>query len=273
MGNSGVSRRDFLKTAGAVSLVAALGLGTEVFSGCSKKNTEVVTVEFSYPPFGYDSSLENAFWSKYIAQFEAENKNIKIAHTIESWDTVYTKWDQMLQSGNTADIGYDSPGTVIDWAYRGKLLPVTDVVNKLGGASVFSSSMQYMKKGNDWYSVPNCDANKVLVYRKDLLKAAGYDNPPTTWDELMTIAKACTKDGVYGFGMYMIDMFYSAHDPAGLMKAAGGQMLNSTGKTGVRQRSQPQGFPVHEGTGRIRGNVAECRQLGLRRHHQRHRHG
>jgi multiple sugar transport system substrate-binding protein len=206
-------------------LVGMLGASCQ-----SNSNGETVTVKFSYPPFGYDSNLENIYWAKYVAQFEKENPGIKVEMTVENWDTVYTKWDQMLQSGNTADIGYDSPGSVMDWAYRGKLLPVTDVVNKLGGDAVFSSSMQYMKKGNEWYSVPNCDANQVLIYRKDMLKEAGFDNPPATWDELLTVAKACTKNGVYGLGMYMIDMFYNAHGLVGLMKSAGGQMLDSNGK-------------------------------------------
>ncbi len=196
-------------------------------TGCTNSKKEQVTVTFSYPPFGYDSNLEDAYWKKYIAEFEKEYPGIKIEMTVESWDTVDAKWNQALQSGVTADIGYESPGTIIDYSSQGKILPVTDVVNKLGGESAFVPSMHFMKNGDDWYAVPNCDACKVLMYRKDILKAAGYDNPPSTWDELVEIAKACTRDGTYGLGFYMIDMFYSAHDTLGFMKAAGGEMLDA----------------------------------------------
>ncbi len=212
------------------AILAVVMLITLALTGCGKK--EQVAVTFSYPPFGYDSAKEDAFWKKYIDEFEKENPDIKIEMTVESWDTVFEKWTQMIESGNTADIGYESPGTIIGYAAQGVTIPVTDVVNKLGGDAAFSPSMQYMKYNGDWYGVPNCDACKVLIYRKDILKAAGFDHPPATWDELLQMAQACTnpdKD-VYGLGMYLIDMFYSAHDPAAFMKAAGGKMLDANGK-------------------------------------------
>ncbi len=55
------------------------------------KGEEILTVNFSYPPCGYDSNKEDTFWKKHIAEFEKENPNIKINLTIESWDNVYTK--------------------------------------------------------------------------------------------------------------------------------------------------------------------------------------
>lgn len=52
------------------------------------------------------------------------------------------------------------------------------------------------------YGIPfvtNCTA---LYYNKDMFDAAGIDYPDenTTWDEFHEMAKALTKDGVYGFG-------------------------------------------------------------------------
>jgi multiple sugar transport system substrate-binding protein len=44
---------------------------------------------------------------------------------------------------------------------------------------------------------------QVLWYRKDLFKAAGLDpeNPPKTWDDFLSDAKALTKDSKYGVGV------------------------------------------------------------------------
>jgi ABC-type glycerol-3-phosphate transport system substrate-binding protein len=39
------------------------------------------------------------FGRSILPIFEAANPVIKIDMTVESWDTVYTKWDQMMQSG------------------------------------------------------------------------------------------------------------------------------------------------------------------------------
>ena len=247
LSSSNVSRRDFLKTVGTLGLIAASGAGGLILSGCTNKSTTTsniatsatsskaktnVKILFSYPPFGYDANLENAFWAKYIAQFENENPGIKVEQTIESWNNsaVFTKWDQAIQSGNTPDIGYASPRTIIDYALKGKLAPLTDVINKLGGESAFSAGMKYFKNNGEWYSVPNCDATQILMYRKDILQAAGFDNPPKDWDELVTIAKACTKDGKYGLGFYICDQYYTIQAIAGFMKAAGGKMLDNNGK-------------------------------------------
>ena len=47
------------------------------------------------------------------------------------------------------------------------------------------------------YGVP-CGSNCLaLYYNEDMLKAAGCE-VPTTWEELKTVAAACTKDNVYG---------------------------------------------------------------------------
>lgn len=218
-------------------IVAFLVAGLLAAVGCQKQQsskataqTEVVTVKFSYPPYGYDSKKEDAFWKKHIEEFEKENPNIKIDLTVESWDNVYTKWEQMFESGDTADIGYDFPLTVVNYALEEKLLPLTDIVNKLGGEKAFAPSMRYFKTNNEWYGVPHGDASQVLLYRKDILKAAGYDQPPRNWDELLQIARATTKDGIYGLGIFTGDSFYSCQILTGFMKAAGGKMLDANKK-------------------------------------------
>lgn len=93
--------------------------------------------------------------------------------------------------------------------------------------------MKYFKTGGEWYAVPNCDAAPVLAYRKDLLKAAGYDNPPKTWDELVEVAKATTKDGVYGLGMFTGDNILTDQIISSFMSAAGGKMLDEQGNVAL----------------------------------------
>lgn len=52
------------------------------------------------------------------------------------------------------------------------------------------------------YGIPFATNCTALFYNKDLFDAAGIDYPDenTTWDEFHEMAKALTKDGVYGFG-------------------------------------------------------------------------
>ncbi|MEQ8235965.1 MAG: sugar ABC transporter substrate-binding protein [Syntrophomonadaceae bacterium] len=214
-----------------ILMLVVTSAGCQMFG--SKKPVEPVTIYFSYPPYGYDTDKEMAFWNTQIAAFQAANPNIKVEFSVESWDNVYTKWEQALETGATPDIGYDCPITAVDYALQGKVLPVTDLVNKLGGDAAFNEGMLDYKAGGEWYGVPHGDASMVLLYRKDLLKAAGYDNPPKNWDELVEIAKATTKNGVYGFGFFTGDDYQSSQILTGLMAAAGGVMIDKDGKVAL----------------------------------------
>ncbi len=210
-------------------------------AGCSQKKTaeqnstenKIVTIEFSYPPYGYDSQKEDAFWKKYIAEFEKENPNIKVNFTVESWDNVYTKWDGYFASGDTPDIGYADGVQGVEYGVQGKALPLTDVIDALGGEEVFTKDSKAFQTNGVWYSIPNCVAAPVLAYRKDLLKAAGFSEPPKTWDELVSMSKKLTKDGVYGLGMFTGENLLTQQIMVGFMKAAGGRVLDEKGNVVV----------------------------------------
>ncbi len=152
-----------------LALVTVLFLLTAVLTGCgqTKKDTAVkgesVVVKFSYPPYGYDSNLEDAFWKKYVAEFEKENPNIKIDMTVESWDNVYTKWEQYFASGDTPDVGYADGVQGVEYGLQGKALPVTEVVNALGGEQAFTKDAKSFQTKGEWYAVPNCVAEPVLA--------------------------------------------------------------------------------------------------------------
>jgi multiple sugar transport system substrate-binding protein len=215
-----------------LAMLLVLVFGATVITGCNSSKSvknEVVTVKFSYPPYGYDSKAEDAYWSKYITQFEKENPNIKIGLTVESWDNVITKWDEYWSTKDTPDIGYCDGTDAVEYGLAGKVLPITDVVKALGGPDKFSEDCKAFQQDGVYYSVPNCIACPVLAYRTDLLAAAGYKEPPKTWDELMTMSKALTKNGVYGLSMFTGENIMTQQHVAGFMRAAGGKFFDEKG--------------------------------------------
>lgn len=212
-------------------LLLAVMILSLVLGGCG--SSEKVALKFSYPPYGYDLESDTAFWKKHIAAFEKEYPNIDVQITIESWDDIYTKWEQAIETGNTPDIGYDCPITAVDYALQGKVSPVSDLVDKLGGGDAFNKGVLNFMLDGEWYGVPHGDASQILLYRKDILKAAGYDNPPANWDQVIEMAQATTKDGVYGIGFFTGDDYQSSQILTGLMKAAGGVMVDSKGKVAL----------------------------------------
>jgi multiple sugar transport system substrate-binding protein len=243
-----LSRREFLKFAGIAGAALALGTGSGgLLGGCGSGaastvttggatkasgtgSSGTITIDFSYPPFGYSADAEKAFWAKHNAAFEAANPGIKINMTWESWDNYFQKISAAVASGSVPDLSYASPPSVMPLAAQGHIASVDPIIEQLGGRAAFSSALmnQYLLNGKA-YCVPNCDNTIVMCYRKDMLQKAGYSTSPATWDELVEVARATSQNGAKGFGLYLSKTYDTRQVYAGMMWAAGGSMLDKDG--------------------------------------------
>lgn len=88
------------------------------------------------------------------------------------------------------------------WVEAGWLHPVTDGVSGMDTKDdILAGPLDaYLVKG-DYWALPFFAETGMMSYRKDILAAAGYDNPPATWAELLEVAKAVDSDDVAAFAM------------------------------------------------------------------------
>jgi ABC-type glycerol-3-phosphate transport system substrate-binding protein len=68
---------------------------------------------------------------------------------------------------------------------------------------------------------------EVMYYNADMLKAAGFDSPPTNWTEFINICKAVSKPPT----TYCYKMNTDASRFAGWIFSRGGDLINSGGET------------------------------------------
>ena len=89
-------------------------------------------------------------------------------------------------------------------------------------ATMNSVAYQFRIWGVPWYT----DAG-ILFYRKDLLEKHGYEYPPTTWEELVIVAKDIMKkeDMPYGFVFQGADYEGGVTNACEFIWAAGGSIL------------------------------------------------
>src|SRR5205814_9577846 len=81
---------------------------------------------------------------------------------------------------------------------------ITDIFDANKLRDVYNSDIiSLVTKNNKVYGLPWNAYAMGLGYNIKLLKAAGFDKPPATWDELRTMAKKLTNRdaGVVGFSM------------------------------------------------------------------------
>ena len=124
--------------------------------------------------------------------FEAENPGIKIDLVSPPTEQADQQILQLLQSGSGADIVEVRDTTVRPWSQNGwladldVLLADWDGWDNLSGAALADAR----QVDDTAYMLPYGGYGISVFYRSDMLADAGYDAPPTTWDEMLEMAQA-----------------------------------------------------------------------------------
>lgn len=120
--------------------------------------------------------------------------NIKV-QTMQ-WGAFYDKIVTAVASGKSPEVAVMHLDSIPRFAKKGILLDLEEKSSKLGLkesdflSGVWKAGVYESKR----YGIP-LDVHPIgLYYNKDLLKKAGFDNPPTNLDEFLAMSKAMTKD-------------------------------------------------------------------------------
>jgi multiple sugar transport system substrate-binding protein len=136
-----------------------------------------------------------------IAAFEAANPGIKVEFEATSDEGYAPQLAAAFSSGEVPDLVTHLPSFSIHTYYSNGLVePMNDVINAVGADDFFDGANDVYKAADGNYvatGIGNVAAN-MLWLRTDLMKEAGIDNAPTTWDELRAACQAMQKNGIYG---------------------------------------------------------------------------
>ena len=144
----------------------------------------------------------------------------------------------------------------VEFASRGWLLPV-DFLWDDATINEYTSGLKATIINGHWYSVPQVGRIiDMFYYRPSMLKAAGYNHPPKTWDELLEMAKKLTIDKN---GDGKIDQWGFAFKAGGVLDGA--QMIkaqslllgvNPDNVNGKVKYNTPESIKVVEGLVKMR---------------------
>ncbi len=114
---------------------------------------------------------------------------VKVRVDSEGWE------DLVPKSAVAANVG-KGPDVVYGWhdnvhQYPDKVVVLNDVANYLGAkyGGWYDLAQKYGKKGNNWISIPLGASGSKMVYRKSMLKAAGYDAVPKDFPGFLKMAE------------------------------------------------------------------------------------
>lgn len=218
----------------AGTVMAACGSGAAVSPGGSGAPDSSVTE-------AADSGdrVEISVWH----YFEREQEFLDTVDAYnQSQDKVYAKVtyvsrdDLMKQytigavSGELPDVGMVDSPDMASFIALGVFEDITDEIEAWGELDQFYPGplSSCMDAEGRIYGLPNNSNSLALACNMDLLNAAGYTEPPTTWEEFAEIAAATTdpENSVYGFAMSALSSEEGTFQFIPWLYSAGGSVDN-----------------------------------------------
>ncbi len=145
-------------------------------------------------------------FDQLVAPFE-QDTGIEVETVALPWDAVDQKLTTAVASGQGPDLVQIGLSKLRTFADAGALLPLDDLLEDHPSLAPenFADGVagQATAVAGSIVSVPWISDTRVLFYRKDILAEAGFDSPPTTWEELRDVAKVLADRGEGQYGYYI----------------------------------------------------------------------
>lgn len=172
--------------------LAACGNKDEEGSGSSKDGAIELTLWTDWT----EDRPENTLYKEVISKFNEEHEDIQVKVEAIPHDQYETKLRTQAAGGQLPDLMRVWPGArTAPLAEGGAILPLNPIVENWDGVIPDSILQDYAVDGN-YYAIPsNVSVTSLVFYNKELIKAAGYDEFPTTYAELKELVKALNDNG------------------------------------------------------------------------------
>ncbi|WP_430790616.1 sugar ABC transporter substrate-binding protein [Virgibacillus flavescens] len=137
-------------------------------------------------------------------KFEEENEGLNVEVQAIPWGNAHDKLLTAVASGNGPDVLQLGTTWVAEFAEAGALKDLSEYMDEypeFAPENYFEGSKAVMKNGEEVVGIPWYVDTRVLYYRTDILKEAGYDKAPQTWEELKEAAATLADRGEDQYGL------------------------------------------------------------------------
>ena len=124
-------------------------------------------------------------------EFEQKNPNIKVELDFVTYEALHDKIVTAAASkAGTYDVVLIDCIWPAEFAAAGFIKDVSDLVTPEVRQDIWPGAVEAVTYKGKLYGMPWLNDVLYLYYNKEMLKAAGFDNPPKTWDELRQMGMA-----------------------------------------------------------------------------------
>jgi multiple sugar transport system substrate-binding protein len=135
----------------------------------------------------------------FVEDFEDANPDATVKVTAVPWESAHDKISTAIAAGEGPDVSLIGTTWMGEFAEAGGLMPTPEGL--VEETDYFPGAWQSTEVGGTSYGVPWYVETRVLFYRTDLAKKAGWDEAPTNWDDLKQFAKDLEAKGGAKYGL------------------------------------------------------------------------
>ena len=186
-----------------MKLFSTTGLATALAVGLITSASAETELSMYYP-IAVGGKLTEVVDS-IVNKFEAANPDISVnAIYSGNYDDTRVRALSALASGESAQLAVMFSIDAYDLIEQDLVVPFEDIAtsdaDKEWLGSFYPALMANGQIEGKTWGIPFQRSTIVAYYNKDLFRAAGLDPeaPPKTWDEMISMGKALTKDDTYG---------------------------------------------------------------------------
>lgn len=174
-----------------IVLIVALGF----LSSCGDEN-KTGSKKITFWHF-WSEPYQRTVVDSLVKEFEKQEK-VEVEITELSWSDGKVKLLAAFNSNTAPDVL--ELGS--DWVSQFSSAGVLSDMSQQTDINKFLDFAQEPSRWNDGiYALPWIVDTRVMFVNMDLLKANGFENPPTTYQEMLDMSKMINKDDKYGFGV------------------------------------------------------------------------
>ena len=168
------------------------GAGGESQSGAIDEGKATGTIEV------WAMGTEGEMLGDFVQDFEDANPDATVKVTAVPWESAHDKLSTAIAAGEGPDVSLIGTTWMGEFAATGALDPTPSLIDS---AAFYEGAWETTDVGGTNYGVPWYVETRVLYYRTDLAKKAGWDQAPTSWDELKQFAQDLQSKGGAKYGL------------------------------------------------------------------------
>jgi len=180
--------------------------------GLTAGSVAIAAVLAGAPAFAQDINISFRFNDPEVSEmraaldeFERLNPGVKVELQTISWGDARAQFLREAAVGEGPDVVHIAFVWPKDMGNAGALMPLNDFINATSiqaGFDDFIATELAIGDDGEIFGTPWTTDTWAMIYRSDLLAAAGVDKIPATWDELRGASRAVfEKTGKIGFGI------------------------------------------------------------------------